>query len=129
MGFKDIVSSHVADAKGMLEAVGEKLAPLLAEYKSAMKQMEAFGFKASKMTVGMGVLPEVHTSLVGRVADVDIDRLTVMMNENKENKLMDSLLKALIFAKKIHSRAESKLESVTLLITLGLPPGIKVEFT
>jgi len=52
-----------------------------------------------------------------------------MMNDKKDDKLMASLLKALIMAKTIHSRAESPLKSVALQISLGIPPSISVELT
>jgi hypothetical protein len=81
------------------------------------------------MTVSMGILPVIHTSLTGAVADVDVDRLTAIKQENKDDKVLVTLAEALILAKQIHARIESKLESLTLHVTLGIPPGVSVDFT
>jgi len=129
MGFKDMVTLASGDAKGMLDLAGDKLMQWLDEYKKATRQLEALGFKVGKMTVGMGVLPEVHTSLIGEIDSVDIARLTTMMEEKKDDKLLVTLLKALVLAKKVHGHVESTLKSVTLHATLGLPPSVSVELS
>jgi hypothetical protein len=86
------------------------------------------GFKIGKMTVAMGVLPVVHTSLIGEVAKVDIDLLTKMKEEHKDDRVFVTLAEALILAKGIHNRIESNLESMTLNVTLGIPPSVSVDF-
>jgi hypothetical protein len=67
--------------------------------------------------------------LIGEVANVDVARLTAMKEESKDDRVLVTLVEALILAKQIHARLESKLESMTLLVTLGIPPGISVDFT
>jgi hypothetical protein len=101
----------------------------LTDFKSATKQLETFGFKMGKLSVGMGLLPELHTSLMGDIASIDVPRITAMMDEKKDDKLLVSLLKALLMAKKVHAHIESTLKSVTLHISLGVPPSITVELT
>jgi hypothetical protein len=129
MGLKDLMTSVSGDAKNMLDLAGDKVMQFLTDYKNATKQLEALGFKVGKMTVGMGVLPEVHTSLVGDIDGVDVQRLTTMMDDKKDDKLLVSLLKALVTAKKIHGHVESKLKTVTLHISLGVPPSVSVDLT
>jgi hypothetical protein len=128
MDFK-IKVPDLSGAKALLEGAMANIDPLLNDYKKASKTMEALGFKIGKMTVSMGVLPVIHTSLTGAVADVDVDRLTTMKQENKDDKVFVTLAEALILAKQIHGRIESKLESMTLHVTLGIPPGVSVDFT
>jgi len=48
----------------------------LTDYRNATKQREAIGFKVGAMTVGMGLVLEVHTSLVGDIARIEVPRLT-----------------------------------------------------
>jgi hypothetical protein len=127
MGFKDMVAAVSSDAKGVLDVAGDKLMQWLDEYKRATKQLEMLGFKVGNMTVGMGVLPEVHTSLIGEIDNIDVARITTMLDERKDDKLLVTLLKALLLAKKVHSHVESTLKSVTLHATLGLPPSVSVE--
>jgi hypothetical protein len=129
MGFKDMISSVSGDAKNLLDLGADKVMQLLTDYKNATKQLEPLGFKPGKLMVGMGVLPEVHTSLIGDIGSVDVQRLTTMMEEKKDDKVLGSLLKALIIAKKIHGHIESKLQTVTLQITLGVPPSVAVELS
>jgi hypothetical protein len=128
MDFK-IKAPDLSAAKALLEGAMAKIDPLLDDYKKASKTIEALGFKIGKMTVSMGILPVIHTSLTGAVADVDVDRLTAIKQENKDDKVLVTLAEALILAKQIHARIESKLESLTLHVTLGIPPGVSVDFT
>jgi hypothetical protein len=127
MDFK-IKMPDLSGAKALLEGALAKIDPLLNDYKSATKKIEALGFKVGKMTVGMGLLPVVHTSLLGSVSNVDIAVLTKMKEENKDDKVFVTLAEALILAKEIHGRIESKLESMTLNVTLGIPPNVSVDF-
>jgi hypothetical protein len=127
MDFK-IKMPDIAGAKAMLEGAISKIDPLLNDYKSATKKIEGLGFRVGKMTVSLGLLPVVHTSLIGEVANVDTARLSTMKEENKEDKVFVTLAEALILAKEIHGRIESKLESMTLNVTLGIPPSVSVDF-
>ncbi|HMI36073.1 MAG TPA: hypothetical protein VK505_00445 [Steroidobacteraceae bacterium] len=113
----------------MLDLAGDKVMQFLTDYKNATRQLEALGFKVGTMTVGMGLLPEVHTSLVGDINSIDVPRLTAMMNDKSDDKLLASLLKALIMAKNVHAHVESTLKSVTLQIKLGVPPSVSVELS
>ena len=115
--------------KGMLGLAQDKAVQFLTDYKNATKQLEALGFKVGAMTIGMGVLPEVHTSLVGDINSIDVPRLTAMMNDKSDDKLLASLLKALIMAKTVHAHVESTLKSVTLQIKLGIPSSVSVELS
>jgi hypothetical protein len=119
----------LADVKGLLDSALAKIDPLLNDYKNAAKKLEGLGFRIGKMTVSMGLLPVVHTSLIGEVANVDVARLTAMKEESKDDKVLVTLIEALILAKQIHGRIESKLESMTLHVTLGIPPSVSVDFT
>ncbi len=120
MGLKDLMTSASGSGKGMLDLAGDKVMQFLTDYKNATGQLEALGFKVGTMTVGMGLLPEVHTSLVGDINSIDVPRLTAMMNDKSDDKL-------LIMAKNVHAHVESTLKSVTLQIKLGVPPSVSVE--
>jgi hypothetical protein len=119
----------LSDAKALFDSALAKIDPLLNDYKNAAQKLETLGFRIGKMTVSMGLLPVVHTSLIGEVANVDVARLTAMKEENKDDKVFATLSEALILAKQIHGRLESKLESMTLLVALGIPPSVSVDFT
>lgn len=119
----------LTEAKALLDSAVAKIDPLLNDYKNATKKLEGLGFRTGKVTVSMGLLPTVHTSLIGEVASVDEARLSQMKEENKDDKVLKTLAEALILAKQIHGRIESKLESMTLNVALGIPPNVSVDFT
>jgi hypothetical protein len=58
MGLRDLMGKSEA-LEGL--AMG-KVEEWLDDYKKAVKELETFGFTVGKLTVGMGVLPEVRTS-------------------------------------------------------------------
>ena len=129
MGFKDMVASVSGDAKGVLDIASDKLSQWLDDYKKATEQLEPLGFRVGKMTVGMGALPELHTSLIGEIDKVDAARLTALTEAKKDDKLLAALVKALLLAKKVHGHVDSSLKCVTLHATLGLPPSVSVELS
>jgi hypothetical protein len=129
MAFKDMVASISSETRAVIDLAGDKLMGWLADYRKATKQLEPLGFTVGKMMVGMGALPEVHTTLSGEIEKVDVDRLKAMMVEKKDDTMLVSLLKALVLAKKIHGHVESTHKGVTLHITLGLPPSVTIELS
>src|SRR5262245_24448887 len=129
MGFKDMVQSVTVDAKGIVDLAGDKLTQWLDAYRKATEQLEPLGFKVGKMTVGMGALPEVHTSLIGEIEKVDAERLKALTEAKKDDQVLAALVKALLLAKKVHGHVDSSLKCVTLHATLGLPPSVRVELS
>ncbi len=105
-----------------------KVNELLDDYKNALDVLAKFGFSVGKFQVEMGILPEVRTSISGSVASIRDDQLKAMEEEYKENKLLVTMLSALVTAKGFSERVQLKASSVTLNIKLGLPPSIAVHF-
>jgi hypothetical protein len=83
--------------------------------------------RVGKFTVGMGLLPEVRTTLSGKVANIEKGRVEQLMQEHADHALTITLLKGLLLAKKVADHVEGKLDGVTLHVTLGVPPGVNVE--
>ena len=55
------------------------------------------------------------------------DELNKLATEHKENKLLGSLINALIVTKRFWEHVELKLTGVTINVTLGLLPKVTVE--
>jgi hypothetical protein len=132
MSLKDLISTDVVNkAKEKAAGVGDiaqsRLMEWLDEFRKAAATLETFGFTIGKFSFGMGVMPEVHTSLNGRLADIKTDAIEKMLDQRAEDKLLCGLLRALLMARQCADRVELKLTEVTLHITLGIPPNISVE--
>jgi hypothetical protein len=127
MGLKDLVSKVATKATAVGELAGDKLTEWMNDYKKATNTLETLGFEIGKFTIGMGLMPEVHTTLSGKIANIQKDRVEQLMQEHQDHSSTVTLLKGLLLAKRVSDHLEGKLESVTLHITLGIPPSVNVE--
>src|SRR5712691_8390837 len=131
MGLKDMLSKagEAAAALGDLsgEKIGEKIKEGITEYKKAISVLEALGITVGSFRIGMGVLPEIHTSLVGSIENIREDRVQSMIGEHKGEDLLVALLKALLWARWGWEHLELKVTTVTLHVTLGVSPNIAAE--
>jgi hypothetical protein len=124
MGLKDFVTKATTTA---VAATGDQLSEWLNDYKKATKTLNTLGFDIGKFTIGMGVFPEVNTTLSGKIANIQKDRVEQLMQEHQNHSSTITLLKGLLLAKQVSDHLEGKLQSVTLHITLGIPPSVNVE--
>ena len=127
MGFKDLVSNVTSQASAVGDLAGAQLTEWLNDYKKVTKLLETLGFEIGKFTIGMGVLPEIHTTLAGKISTIQTPQVEQLMQEHKDHSLTVNLLKGLLLAKRVAELFEGKLDGVTLHITLGLPPKVEVE--
>ena len=128
MAFKDLMETVKETTGGLRDVAKGKVNEWLDEYKKAVAVLETFGFTVGTFTVGMGVLPEIHTSISGSIQNIREDGVKKLIDEHKADTLLVSLLNALIMAKQFWEHVQLKLTSVTLHVTLGVPPTIKAEF-
>jgi len=109
------------------EVTRVKVTAWLDEYKKAIALLEDFGFTVGRFTVSMGILPEIHTSITGSIESIHEDALRKLIDERQAEPLLVSMLKALITLRHFWEHVELKLKSVTINVTLGIPPKIAVE--
>lgn len=127
MGLKDFASTLATKAAEVGSLAGDQMTEWLNDYNKATKTLLTLGFEIGKFTIGMGVIPEVNTTLSGKIANIEKGRVEQMMQEHKDHSLTVTLLKGLLLARQVSDHLEGKLESVTLHITLGIPPSVNVE--
>jgi hypothetical protein len=127
MQFSTLVSNVKIASSGLGEFAGDKLIEWLNDYKKATVILNALGFTVGKFMVSMGLPPEVHTTLSGKVDSIQKDEVERLIEKHQNDSSTVHLLKALLLAKKISGHVEGRLDGVTLHITLGLPPSVKVE--
>lgn len=114
----------IADKASWKDITKGKLSEWLDEYKKATAVLETFGFTVGKVSLGTGVgmLPEMHTSMSASIDNIREEKLRKMIEEHKAEALLVSLLNALIVTRWIWEHVELKLKSVTPHVTLGVTP-------
>ncbi len=105
----------------------EKLLEGMDEFKKAVAILETFGFRIGRFTVGMGILPEISTSLTGSIENISEEGLKQIIQDHPADKLLISLIDALILARRLWAHVQLNLTAVTLNVTLGLTPKIAVD--
>lgn len=127
MEFKSLMSK-AKEATGVLgDFAGDKLTEWMDDYRRATEVLATLGFEVGKFRIGMGVLPEVHTTLSGKVADIRKDRVEALMKEHESEPTTVALLRGLLLARQVADHVQGALNSVTLHVKLGIPPGVEVE--
>jgi len=117
----------ISKTEGLGDVAKGKVNEWLDEYKKAMAVLEKLGLKVGKFTVGMGIFPEIHTSISGSIENVREDGLKRLIEEHQAETLLVSMLNALITARRFWEHMELKLTGVVMNLTLGVPPKINVE--
>jgi hypothetical protein len=126
-GMPDIkgVKGKASDLGGATKA---KIDETLEEFKKATVLFGKFGFKVGKFKVGMGALPEITTSVSGSLEGVQLENIRQLIEDHKDNKLLTSMLKALVTAKEVRDRVELPyFTGAKLDVKLGVPPKISFD--
>ena len=127
MALMDLMATLHPMTQILDEVTKAKVTAWLDEYKKVIAVLETFGFTVGRFTVSMGILPEVHTSITGSIENIREEALRKVMEEHQTESLLVSMMKALIMLRHFWEHVELKLNSVTINVTLGVPPKIAVE--
>ena len=101
MGFSTLVSNMKTASAGLGELASDKLTEWLNDYKKATLTLNALGFTVGKFMVSIGLPPEVHTTLSGKIDSIQKDEVERLIEKHQNDSSTVSLLKALLLAKKI----------------------------
>jgi hypothetical protein len=104
-----------------------KMSEYLDDYKKALMVMETFGFTVGKLKVETGLPPNVQTSILGSIENIQTDKLNKLIEEHQGEALLVALLKALVLTRQLWECLDLKLTGVILKVTLGMPPKIDAE--
>jgi hypothetical protein len=125
MGFKDLVGK----AQELTGAAAEGVSGYLDEFNQALPTIQALGFTVQNFSVGMGLVPEVSACLVASVDDIDVDKLTELVDAHKEKRVLVAILKALQAAYNVKKQVPNiPFEGLQVDMKLGLPPHVGVQF-
>src|SRR5262249_48537377 len=121
MALTGLMDKVKVNTEGLADVAQAKVKEWITEFKNATALLETFGFTVSRFSIGMGALPEIHASLEGSIEHIREDRLRAMIDEHKNEELLVSLLKTLIWTRWGWEHMEiKKLTGVTLNVTLGI---------
>jgi hypothetical protein len=130
--FSNSFKKKVSDARDKLTEGSslstEKVNQILGEYRQAIASLEPFGLKVGKMRVLVSIPPEISTTIIGSIEQIDEDRVREMLEKNSEKKLLSAILSALLTT--IHVRETidlGNLKTVRIDISLGIPPRVAVD--
>ena len=82
MEFKSLIGKATSTASAVGAIAEGKLIEWMDDYNRATAVLATLGFEVGKFRIAMGVLPEVHTTLAGKVADIRKDRVEALMQEH-----------------------------------------------
>lgn len=119
-----MAAEKVADSGA---AATEKLNEMLDDYRAAVDHLRKFGFEVGRFQVGMGILPEVQTSISGSIARVEEDEMRALAEQSADRRLLAGIARALVAAKEFRKRVDIEYDSVTVDVKLGLPPRISFD--
>lgn len=119
-------------ATEITEIAQDKIDDIIQEYKRILPYMEELGLRVEGFSIEAGVLPQVRTSLVGSIDNIEIEAIEKIKGENKDNNLLIAILNAVQLAKKTHEKLEdvyiSVLKDIVIDIKLGIPPSVSIRF-
>lgn len=132
MVFKKIASQAQGKAAEMSSAAQEKIDALIDEFNDMLPFVEELGLSVASFDIEAGLLPQIKTSLVGSIDNIKDETVERIIAEHEANKLLITVLNAILMAKKIHQRLEgayiSVLKDLVIDIKLGVPPSISCRF-
>ena len=93
---------------------------------------EELGLSVASFDIEAGILPQVKTSLVGSIDNINNEVVERIIAEHESNKLLAAVLNAVLMTKNIHQKLEgayiSVLKDLVIDIKLGVPPSISCRF-
>ncbi len=132
MVFKKIANQAQETAAGVSAAAEEKIDAIIDEFNKFMPFAEELGLSMASFNIEAGLLPQIKTTLIGSIDNINNEAVERIIAENDNNKLLTAVLKAILMAKSVHERLEgayiSVLKDLVIDIKLGVPPSISCRF-
>ena len=132
MVFNKLSSQVKGKAEEVAAAGEEKIDAIIDEFNKMMPFAEELGLSVASFDIEAGLLPQIKTSLVGSIEDINDETVERLIAENENNKLLVAIFKSVLMAKSIHQKLEgayiSILKDLVIDVKLGIPPSISCSF-
>ena len=124
-GVRDKAMEFSEQAGELSGLAADKVNELVDDYRCAVESLERYGFEVTRFHVGLGVLPEIDTTVRGSIADLDEAEVSELIEKNEDRKILVAMLNALLMAREVQLRAGlADFGKVALDVKLGLPPSV-----
>jgi hemoglobin-like flavoprotein len=132
MDFKRITNQAQEKVAEVAVAAQEKVDAVIDEFNNMLPVAEELGLKLTSFNIEAGILPQVNATLVGSIDNIKNEAVECLIAANESNKLLVSVLNAILMAKSIHQRLGvayiSILKDLIIDVKLGVPPSISCHF-
>jgi hypothetical protein len=120
------VTEKIADAS---EAGMEKLQEVMEEVDELRPFLQELGYSIEGIQIGIGLIPDVSIDIGGLSKTIPEETYQRILEEQKDRKLLVSILKALQTASALQHKVHFLgMRSDNASITLGLPPKMSLKF-
>ena len=120
------VTEKLADASG---GGREMLKEMADELDETLPLIRELGYSVDGVVIGLGLIPDVQIQISGLSKTMDDDAYHRILDQQRDRKLLCSVLRALQTASSMHDRLHILgMHSDAATITLGVPPKISLKF-
>ena len=130
--FKDISNKAQEKAAKVGAAAQQQIDVIIDEFNAMLPFAEELGLSVASFDIEAGLLPQIKTSLVGSIDNINNEAVEQIISEHESNKLLVAVLNAVLMTKNIHQRLNSAyisvLKDLVIDIKLGVPPSISCRF-
>jgi hypothetical protein len=111
-------------------AAQEQLNVILEEYQKVLPMAESLGLRVGSFKLEMGLVPEIKTSLIGSVENINKEAVQKLIADHPKNQLLVTILNALLVTKDLQHKLNIKyLKGIQVDIKLGISPNVSVHLT
>jgi len=109
------------------EAAKEKSQKLIDDWLQVFRRLEEYGFKITSFGLGVAISPSLEVELEGVAEKFNLEKIKELMEENKDNTSLNSVLRTIKMTYETHNKISSqKYDIVLVKVLVKITPEIKV---
>lgn len=109
------------------EAAKEKSQKLIDDWLRVFRRLEEYGFKITSFGLGVAISPSLEVELEGSTKDFNLERIKVLLEENKDSTSLSSVFRTIKTTYELHNKISSQeYETILIKVMVKIAPEIKV---
>ena len=109
------------------DAAKEKSQKLIDDWLLVFRRLEEYGFKITSFGLGVALSPSLEVELEAPAEKFTLDRIKVLMAENKDSTSLNSVFRTIKMTYETHAKISSQEYDVVLVkVLVKITPEIKV---